>query len=575
MATVYQDGFLAIGQSNQEPTATLNDYLALVPEFNIAALTLTPSISIYYGTAIESIRYLTFYNPETAPGTLPGGAAPAPFAAYTYDYYAKFLPWSPIEGDAGLGRPNPSPVGFRYPNEFSRPLGPLLNVPAAQPLAAYAALVGSSLDLARRLHGHWKKRVNVVKCAVGSTQLASTEAAMPGFYYDWGWFSAKTHTNWSPGGLRNLFARLRVTLVSAKVASDAESTPLRLRFVSIHLSESDTAYANARSMFSVNAPAFVEEIRKVIYDNSLTDTAPEQIIVIWPKIPDVPWGSTNAAAINTVLDSMMRDDPYFVTYDTNDSKFAKIAGDPPHFSAVGIMSIAEADFAAYQAADIRARASFPDANTITLSEMRTLVLREVERNSDDSALAADVVTEAINNAYHDLIRQCGDTTWWLRQMTTFSLSCSPWAAVDLPRVVTRLLEIRPVSSPLSTINFSMIGHSDRGRVRITTLDVVNQPVVLHHVYDPINLVGDGQVLFLPAAYVEAVKIGAAWRIAKAVKDVALSATLYGEAKRLKDEVCMHAQKVDRQRRQLLTGGMRRHRYTSQTVDQFTSRYPWQ
>jgi len=571
--TEYQDGFLKIGQSNNEPTAASSDYIALVPEFNIFTLPLTPSISIYYGLAIESIRYLTFYNPEVA-APLPAGPAPAPFAAYTYDYYAMFLPWTPVEGDAGLGKPNPNPVGFRYPNEFSRPYGPLWLAPG-QPIPAYPGMIGSSLDLARRLHGHWKKRVNVVGCAVGSTQLESTEVPLPGFYYTWGWFEPKTHTHWAPGGSRNLFARLRKVLVSAKIAADAEGVPLRLRLVTVHLSESDTASANARAMFSVNAPAFVDELRQVIYANSLTDTAPDQIIVVWPKIPDVPWGSSNAAAINVVLDAMMRDDPFFFTYDTNGATFTKIPGDAAHFNAAGCMAMAAADFDAYVLGEKKARASFPEKDTITLAEMRTLVLREVERNTDDSAISVDVLTEAINNAYHDLIRQCGDSPWWLRQMTNFTLACSPWTSIELPRVVTRLLEIRPASSPLSTINFSMVGHSDRGRVRITTLGVVSAAVVLHHIYEPANLVGDGQVLFLPRLYVEAVKIGAAWRVAKAVKDVALAATLYGEAKRLKDEVCMHSQKVDRQRRQLLTGGLRRHTYANQAVEQFTSQHPWQ
>lgn len=564
-----QVGILVIGQSNAEPTGTISDYLVSVPEFNYGLLTPDGALGIYYGSAIETIRYLTFYNPEQS-AAYPGGATPAPFASYTYDYYAKFLPWTAQEGD--LVRPNLNSAGFRYPNCFSVPKGPIYDSTVPQLVPAYPGQFSSDLDFARRLCGHLKQRINIVKLAVPSSRLEHTEADITAAAIQpWAWFDPRIHNNWSPADSNGLFARLRKVLTSARVASDAEGSRVRIHTVLCKLSESDSISATALANFPTNAPAFVAAVRQAIYDAGLAVGSADEIGFVWAGIPLSPWGA-GATTINTVLQKMQRDDHYFATYNTDG--FGKNSGDTAHYSASGCMQLAEQDFIAYLAIEKRAADAFPEADTITLAEMRTLVRMETERNTDEPGQQDSVINDAINKAYLDLIQMCGDTTWWLRQMTTMTLTSSPTLAVELPRVVTRLLEIRPVAYPLRTIDFSMIGHSDRGRVRIVTLSRTAESVVLHHMYEPRTLVADGQRLFLPRGYIEAVKMGAARRVLANTSNRVLQQALTIEAERLKAQVCMHAQKVDRQRRQRLTGGLRRTRYNWQGTDEFGSDYPW-
>src|SRR5689334_14341928 len=96
MAVKY--AILNIGQSNGQPTAPLADYLALTADLNVGILALdaaNANLNAYYGRAVETIRFLTMFNPEQT-AAFPGGSPPAPFA--TFDKYGLFLPWTALEG---------------------------------------------------------------------------------------------------------------------------------------------------------------------------------------------------------------------------------------------------------------------------------------------------------------------------------------------------------------------------------------------------------------------------------------------------------------------------------------------
>lgn len=551
---------LNLGQSNAEPTASVSGggagYLDLVPDMNAFALTPDPALGTYYGLAVENIHILTFYNPE-ASASFPGGAPPSPFGSYTYDYYCKWLPWSIWE--AGV---NPAPTGFRYPNAFSLPKGPL-GTPA------YALSVNSMVDLARRVHGWLKKRVYLITLAVHGSQLQHKEPALAGLT-KWGWFDPRIHNSWTPGDHNGLFARLRVVLTAAKVATEAEGDTLKIGLVTMKQGETDSQSDDALELWGTNAQGFVDAVRALIYELGLAEGSSAQVPFVWAGIPAIPWGTTATETINDALEAMQDDDPFFATYSTNGSEFTKNSGDPLHYNVGGIMALADADFTSWQAIRARTTLSMPLPDVPTLSELRTEVLRITERNTADAGQDSAVVTEAINDAYRDLINYVGDTCWWLRQVLRTTLVSGPLTPVALPRVVTRLLEIRPASYPGQTIDFSMTGHADNGRVQIITLDNVSESVDLHHMYEPRKLIADAEKPVLPAGYVEAVKVSAARRVVSVSGNATLEQKLRQEESRLFAQVSSHANKVDRQRRMRLTG----RRGTRYRTGRWDSSYPW-
>lgn len=567
---------LSLGQSNAEPTAPLSEYLALIPEMNFSTLTPDPLLGVYYGYAIETIRFLTFYNPPSLPGTLPAGPAPAPFASYDYSSYCKWLPWTVLEGtNTAVPRlSNQAPVGFKYPNHFCVPHGPIYDDFAGVVIPSYPGTVNSVVDLARRMQGWLKKRVNVIQCAVASTSLQQQETnALYASFGKWGWFDGRLHTNWSPSDQDALAARLVKVLTAAKIATEAEGNTLKIILVTMKQGETDAISTYMREMWGTNCPAFIDWVRSLIYSLGIAIASEAQTPFVWAKITDHPWGSSNAAVINAVLDSRQADDPYFATYDTN--SFQKLTTNDPHYGTLGIISLANADFAALLAIRARTSISLPMDNVPTLAELRAQVRRVTERNTADTGQSDEVITEAINEAYLDLINYVADTCWWLRQINRITLVSNPLTPVALPRVVTRLLEIRPATAPWTTYDWSMVGHADGGRVQIITLNYVQELVDLHHMYVPNKMMADDEKPLIPAEYIEAVKIAAARRVTVSAGNATLESKLRVEEARLLGLVSIHANKVDRQRRQRLNGGRRRmgnNGFLGQFGNPF---YPWQ
>lgn len=539
---------LNLGQSNAEPQDSVISYAVDVPEMNYLSLTPDPSLSDYYGKAIETIRFLTFYNPE-AGAAYPGGSPPAPFATVGWTYYSKFLPWTANEGAA-----NPNITGFRYPNAYCLPRGPIGS--------AYATGVSMAVDLARRLRGHIKQRINVVTLAIGSTSLQSTVAPVSG-PSAWGWFDPRVHNCWAPNGGTSLASRLLQVLDAAKLAATEEGNTLVFLFGTMLQGENDSIDDNMAALFGTNAAAFVQFVRDALYSRQLIQGSAAQFPFIWPKITTTPWGTShpaNVLLINSALAQMALDDPYFATLETD--SFTKISSDQAHYSQVGMRQMAEGIFDSYLAIKGRATASLPPIDTPTLEQVRTGVRMLTERNTSDTGQTDATIDAAINDAYFDLINFVGDTCWWLRLTTPITITSSPVLPVSLPRCVTRLLEIRPDSNPWATIDYSMVSHTDNSRVNVITLGYwTNEPVTLHHMYEPQRVVAATERILLPMGYLEALKVGAARRVVENAGNDKLEAKLRLQEERLKAQVSQHANKVDRQRRQRLTGS-RASRYGS-------------
>lgn len=536
---------LNLGQSNAEPKASLATYFAAVPDMNYGLRTPDATLSIYYGKAIEAIRFLTFYIDESS-ASYPGGSPPSPFASLGWASYCKFLPWTGLQG---ASNPNPTPAmdGFRYPNAFCVPLA----------LGAYGSYVNSVVDLARRMHGHLKQRINVITMAVDSSQLQYTQT--PVALTARAWFDPRIHNNWAPGIDGTIFSRLRTTLEAAVVAAAAENNTLEIILVTMKQGEADVQNTPAAELFPTNAPAFVDAVRALIVELGLSSVPASQIPFVWPKIPPI-WGTaipllsypgypSNLTTINETLQQLHDDDPYFQTYEVS-----SFISNDIHYDATGIQLLADADFKAWMAISSRATASFSLVDVPTLSEVMAAVRRVTERGSADSGQQDADVIEAINEAFFDLLNFVGDTAWWTRLTTPWTLTSDPQTPVQLPRCVTRLLEIRPTSDPWATIDTSLVRHADNGRVEIITLEYWSgQAVELHHQYEPRRVSVGTERLFIPRGYVEAVKIGAARRMAANAGNVKLRDELRRDEERLKMQVSQHSNKVDRQRRQRLSG----------------------
>ena len=572
MATEYF--VLTLGQSNRNPKENASTYLAAVPDMNVA-LTGTVAGDTYHGKAHEQIRFLTFYNsnsgspPHTEgyPTDPIGNPPPASFVDASlpfngYEKYCKWQPWSLLDPAT-----NPADDGFDYPNHQSFPQN------VATP---YSKLVGIDIELARLLMGWTRGRVNIANLAVDATQLQHQQIVMP--LTRWAWFNPNLHSNWSPADPKGLFGRLSTMLDGLVIASELEGTTMRCLAVCCSLLETESTDERSRDAIASNIQGLVDGVRALLASKGLLDVAPAQVPFIWPKIPTYPWADPvlaptgNVSDGNTALDNLAKDDLWFGTYDTNGAEFVKKSGDPLHWGVGGIRASAAAEFALIRSLRVSNTIAMRLGNVPSLSSLRTEVKRLAYRNVSTAVADDDTINEAINDCYMDMVTRLGDTAWFLRQVyENYSLSSAPDSPIELPRRIERLIEIRPMAFPHLTIDFSMLGHSDEGRVRIITLDIVSDSVGLHHMHQPRRLVADDERPAIPAQYVEALKYGAAKRLAFNSGNRKIQAILEAQWRVHFDEVFIHCNKVDRQRRERLTG-RRRTRYRSQWGG--PTFYPW-
>ncbi len=546
-------GVLTIGQSNAEPTGDFTQYMSLATDllFQSAFNVPDPAYDIYYGKGTRNILFLTFFHPEQV-ATYPGGAPPAPFV--TYDQYAKWLPWCPDEGSD-----NPSPAGFRQPNHYNRPRGPLKDVAIPQNVKAYGKTASIGVEIARRLHGTLNTPIHVVNGAMDGSSLAISE--LYGFHVpaQWGWFDTRRHNVWAPAWPNGLAARLQVMLDSAKTAATLDGKDLEIVLVFCSLGETDIQSPTKSPMIPQNARSLIDFVRGEVFSRGLCSSAPHQLPFIWEKVSNKIAASYDTPKLNDALAQFALDDPAFGTYETNDLEHG--APPDPHFTATGIFQRGARIYDKWVELRNRKYISVPLDDIPTLAELRTKVRALTERNTAASNEDDAIIDEAINNVLDELYQTAGDSAWWLKHIITQSITSDPWTPVNLPRTVTRLLEIRPTQFPLEKIEFSALGHSDTGRVRIVTQYPCSSNVDLHCIFTPRRLMSGSEKPVLPRQYIEAVVTGAAYRIASNSGNAQLELKLKSRAQFAMQHVSSDIQKVDRQRRMRIIGSRRNGRYS--------------
>ncbi len=544
-------GILCVGNSNGEPTGSKAEYIALVPELNYDLATPDPAIDIYYGKASKNIRYLTFYHPEATATDYPAGSPPAPFT--DYKTYSKWLPWTTREGAA-----NPNAIGFRQPNGWHRQKGAIG--------ATYGTNVGVTLDLAQRLHGVFSTPIYVINSCIDGAGLQFHEDPLL-LQVAWGWYDPRLHNCWDPAAPVSLATRLQDELDSALLASQVDDVEVEIVAVYVTLYDNTDSHIDA---FSTNAPKFVEFLRQQIFNRGLCKCAPFQLPVIWEK----PGTSVfaKAATVNAILDQMEQDDPSFGVYAVD--TFSRPVGDAFHFSSTGHRQRGATFLAKFNEIRQRQTISLPLDDVPTLAEIRSRILREVERNQSDAGFDNQAIDEQVNNVLNDLFITAGDSAWWLRHVQRVTISGDPTTPTALPRTVTRLLEIHPAAQPLVKVPWTLQGHTDNGRLSILLLQPFSGQVDLHCIFEPRPLIADDDRPVIPRIYLDAVVAQAAWRLVHQGGNAQLEIKLKAKADRLEAKLSSHVNKTDRMRRERIVGN-RSSAFAYQNMSRWSRNYPIQ
>ena len=238
-----------------------------------------------------------------------------------------------------LGRANPFPPGFNYPNHIATPqfyqpfVGESYLYGAGSPFAL-TARAAYHTGLANRLQEKVGEAIYVVNLAVDSTYLAQQD-----WYLDAspavvsiGWFDPNQHTSWSAGDRNNLFQRLVDTLDAAKLAAQRDGDTLECLGVFFVQGEGDGSFLDQAERYYRNLTTFKAQVRGAIKDAGLYSGTEVTLPWVQPLITTTPWQFS--AIINSAIQLCAAEDRYMRTVQMDDA--TKIAGDTAHYDAAGI-----------------------------------------------------------------------------------------------------------------------------------------------------------------------------------------------------------------------------------------------
>lgn len=244
-----------------------------------------------------------------------------------------------------MGKVNPYPPGFNYPNHVDTPqlyqpyVGETYLYGVSSPFAT-SARAAYHVGMANRIQERIGETIYVVSLAVVGVSLAHNELYVPAVLpvQAIGWFDPAQQTSWAPGDRNNCFARLIDTLDAARLAALRDGDELQC--VGIFFVQGEGDAATAREAYALryekNLTTFKTAVRTAIVDAGLFSGPASTIPWIQPKIsnsgtaPSWPYLATVNAAIQAVADA----DDYMRTFSMDDA--TKITGDNAHYDHVGI-----------------------------------------------------------------------------------------------------------------------------------------------------------------------------------------------------------------------------------------------
>lgn len=299
-----------------------------------------------------------------------------------------------------MGKVNPFPPGFNYPNHISTPqfyqpfVGETYLYGVSSPFAT-SARAAYHVGMANRIQERIGEAIYVVTLTVDGVSLAHSDLYDPGVVSipAIGWFDPAQQTSWAPGDRNNCFARLVDSLDAARLAALRDGDTLEC--VGIFFVQGEGDAAALRESYALryekNLTSFKSAVRNAVLDAGLFSGPASTIPWVQPKIsnagtaPSWPYLDTVNAAIQAVTDA----DPYMRTFSMSDA--TKITGDNAHYDAAGITLLETRSFDAWDSIYNGAEPAYAELWNAVLNDYDLDGLVTLTNTRDRSATSIDHV----------------------------------------------------------------------------------------------------------------------------------------------------------------------------------------
>lgn len=220
-----------------------------------------------------------------------------------------------------IGKTNPYPPGFSYPNHHDQP-------PLYQPFKWDSFMYGPAaayesqraafhITMASRLNEYLGKTIYVASLAIDGSALGHNELSPVSTISAIGWFDPRQQNYWAPGESNNAYARLLDVLDALKDALALQGDTADIVGITWVQGESDAGALDTANNYGTALRGFKAAVRQAIADRGLCSGDASEIPWLHPQVKDIPFWPY-ADTVNAAIDQAVELDQYSATVDTDD-----------------------------------------------------------------------------------------------------------------------------------------------------------------------------------------------------------------------------------------------------------------
>lgn len=362
----------------------------------------------------------------------------------TFDRYALFLPWCPLEAGHTANKTNPWPPGFNWPNHYHVPrvYNPFADVGQGLMTGANAVQTAYHITLGARLQELLGEEILIVGCDFGGVSLARSELRITEAC-DIGWFDQAQLSCWIPGEVNSCFQRLCDTIDAGIAAAALEGHTLQVALVTFMQGETDALDADASNNYYSNVKVLFSALRTFLKNRGLWAKSPESIPIIHPQILDPEFGGAwpLSKTVNAAKRRVSSEDRFTRSPVTNG-----IAQFSSHYTGIGHTVLAQTILEAFR----EMRATTDQSGEVAICNAALALIGDTARitSIDPPDGSAQAALCALHYARaRDIVLEAGQWSFAMRRIPgeSFTSPTSNWAfAYRLPSDSLKIVSVLPL-----------------------------------------------------------------------------------------------------------------------------------
>ena len=404
-------------------------------------------------------------------------------------------------------------------------------------------------ELGWQIRQMFSEPVVFVHCGIPSATMATQylgdtiRSGFPAQNTTFSWNEDVKSLDFHPSSPDGIYDQMLLLIANCCAAIVAEGNEPDIQGVFTVVADVDALSEVRGSKAEANMRLLISTVRKYIDDNGYSKRNGSQIPWLIANVAGTTWPAL--ATVNTAMAAVAAD---YSSVSLVDTTSYSLETDNVHIYGSSQVQLGKDFFAAWVEANTsEGDASREQTDLLTLSEVRTRVVRRYERTVTASSSTNDQIDVFINDALREFLNTVGDNAWFLRRMETLTMDGAYPGTLNLPRKIKRLISIESVSCPGQQIVWKGLGYTDQGRLQVTLHDYSGSSYVAHFIVLPEDLEKDNDLCLVPRDYIELIVVLACKRLAESGGNAQVAGYYAAEVERLYKYVKRNMQTFDRMR----------------------------